>query len=304
MAARDPYQVLEVPRDASTDQIKKAYRKLARETHPDRTGGDDRRFKEVNAAHEVIGDPERRKLFDEFGAEAFKPGFNPDQARAFRGFGGGRGGFGGGGSVDIEDIMKMFMGGGGGGFGGFSRGPQRGRDTVVPLSVTLMEAIHGGERSLHLRGGGTVRVRIPLGVRTGARLRVAGRGGPGIDGGPAGDLLLEVSIADHPLVHIDRDDLIMDLPLTFAESLVGGRVEVPTPTGKVTVKLPPGAATGKRLRLRGKGMPKGKRDSRQGDLYLVLRPTPPARVDRKLKKIAEELAKAYDQDVRSELQFE
>jgi curved DNA-binding protein len=305
MSNRDPYSVLGLAKDADADQIKKAYRKLSREHHPDR-GGNEARFKEVNAAHQAVGDPDKRKLFDEFGAESLRPGFDADKARRFRRqFGGGPGGFSfstDGGGFDIDDIMSMFAGG----RGHRPRGPRRGDDIISRLVVSLQEALTGSTRTFTFSTGGKVTVRIPKGVRSGQRLRVPGKGRPGIGGGPAGDLVLEVAVAAHPLVRIDRDDLEMDLPITFLESLAGGTITVRTPTGTVNVKIPPRAESGTRLRLKKRGLPKGGRDTKTGDLYFVLRPTPPTGDAQISSDALKELADAYEAgpDVRIGLDFE
>ncbi|MCP4872962.1 MAG: DnaJ domain-containing protein [Proteobacteria bacterium] len=310
----DPYKVLGVEKGAGADEIKKKYRKLAREMHPDR-GGDPEKLKTINAAYGIVGDDDKRKLYDEFGHVAFRPGFDADQARQFARFGGG--GRGPDGGFDMDEILKMFTGGGAAGFGGFEgfgfggdgsprggfgrRGPRRGEDLHATVRVSLAEALNGSERELHM-GGRNVTVRIPKGVRTGQRLRVAGKGSPGTDGGPPGDLLMTVDVSEHTLVRIDRDDLEMQLPLTFLESLRGGQITVPTPTGTVKVKIPPRAEAGMRLRLKGRGLPKGGRDTRQGDLYLVLMPTPP-KLDPDGETL-EALGAAYTEDVRAELKFD
>ncbi len=300
---RDPYEVLGIPRTATEDEIKKAYRRLAKQHHPDKTKGDDKRFKEITAANDVVGDPEKRRLFDEFGAVSQRPGFNAEMARRFKGMGGsfgpegpqwgGSGGpsagaqgpFGGGaggGSFDFEDLLRQMMGGGfpgggnaGGGFGGFSRGPRRGQDHHATIDVTLHEALQGGQRTFRLPQGADVTVRVPKGVRSGSRLRVPGKGSPGMDGGPAGDLLLEVQVLSHPRIRVDRDDLEIDVPITFAESLLGATIHLKSPRGIVSVKVPPRAESGTRLRLKAMGLPKGGVDTGEGDLYLVLRPSPP-----------------------------
>lgn len=292
---RDPYSVLGVPRNADPDAIKKAYRKLARELHPDR-GGDAEKLKEVNGAWEVLSDPERRKTYDEFGADALRAGFDADAARRWKQQAGGFGGFQDG--IDIDDLLGMFGGRG----GGFGRGPRRGRDARATLNISLREALEGGERSLSLGAGGQASVRIPKGIRTGQTLRVAGRGGPGADGGPPGDLLLDVEVGVHPLVRVDRDDLEMDLPLSFAEALRGGPVTVPTPGGKsITVRVPAGVEAGTRIRIPGHGLPAAGRGTRHGDLYLVVRPTPPRRLDG-LDDVVDRLEAAYaGQDVREAL---
>ena len=306
--SEDPYKVLGVAKDANQDVLKKAYRKLARQLHPDR-GGDPEKLKRVNAAYHMVGDVKKRKLFDEFGTEAFRPGFDANAARSFRNWGGGFGGPGGAGpgaSFDFEDIMNMFVGGQGRARRRPSRGPRRGQDVRASLEVSLAEALTGGERKLTIGEGGSVTVRIPKGVRPGQSLRLGKKGLPGVDGGPSGDLFLEITIAEHPLVRVDRDDLEMDLPMTFGESIRGGTITAATPTGTVNVKIPPCAEAGTRLRLRGRGMPKGASGTATGDLYLILRPTPPTETadDEQLSEAIDVIEEAYGEDVRKDLQFE
>jgi len=309
----DPYKVLGVASTAEAVDIKKEYRKLARKMHPDR-GGDPDKLKTVNAAYAIVGDEDKRKLYDEFGHIAFRPGFDAAQARQYARFGGGRS-HPSDGSFDMDEILKMFTGGGGAGFGGFEgfgfggapprgfgrRGPSRGEDLNASVRVSLSEALTGSERELHM-GGRSVTVRIPKGVRSGMRLRVGGKGNPGADGGPPGDLLMTVEVTEHPLVHVDRDDLEMKLPLTFTESLNGGQITVATPTGTVKVKIPPRAEVGSRLRLKGRGLPKGGKDTREGDLYLVLMPTPPP--EEPEGDTLADLEAAYTADVRAVLKFD
>ena len=306
--SQDPYKVLGVAKDAEQDVVKKAYRKLAREMHPDR-GGDPEKLKRVNAAYHMLGDVKKRKMFDEFGTEAFRPGFDARAARSFRNFGGGfgtPGGPGPGAAFDFEDIMNMFVGGQGRARRRPSRGPRRGQDVRAHLQVSLAEALHGGERKLSIGEGGSVTVRIPRGVRPGQSLRLSQKGLPGVDGGPSGDLFLEIAIADHPLVQVDRDDLEMDLPLTFPESIRGGTITASTPTGTVKVKIPPCAEAGTRLRLKERGMPKGASGTATGDLYLILRPTPPPvpPEDTRFSEAIDALEAAYSEDVRKDLRFD
>jgi DnaJ-class molecular chaperone len=347
---RNPYSVLGVGKGASQDSIKKSYRKLAKELHPDR-GGDEDKLKEVNAAYEILGDEKKRKLFDEFGHVAFRPGFDAEQARAFaRGFGGGgRGGpFGGAGGMDFEELLRAFgaagggggpgagggragrgarggSGGGGGGFSfdfgdlfgsgggagpgmggfgarGFQRGPRRGADLNAHLHVRLRDALEGTQTQFGLPDASSVTVRIPKGVRTGQRLRVPGKGEAGVDGGPPGDLLLEITVEAARGVRVDRDDLEIEVPITFVESLRGGEITVPTPTGTVKLRVPPLAESGTRLRLKGRGLPAGGKGTRTGDLYLVLRPTPPKKAPEGAG--IEELEKAYSEDVRAGMRWD
>lgn len=313
---RDLYEALGVGRDADQATIRKAFKKLAREFHPDLNKDPKAadRFKEVNAAYEVLGDEEKRSLYDEFGETSLRPGFDAIQARAYKsryggfpGGGGGRGGFGGG--VDIEEVLGSFFTGGGGFGGGFGGGPPRpvaGADVEHTIQISLLDAIQGKTESLTLRRPGratvqeSLKVHIPPGVGEGQVIRLRGKGGEGQRGGPAGDLLLTVEIAPHPLLKREGADLSMEVPLTIAEAMGGGRVEVPTLDGPVRVNVPPGATNGQRLRLRGKGVPSA---GGRGDLYLVLRPTPPARTDAEALQLAAALDPLYDGDVRANLKL-
>lgn len=328
---RDPYAQLGVPRTAGQDQIRKAYKDLAKRYHPDRNQDDEAaldRFKQVNAAYDVLKDPEKRSLFDEFGEASLKPGFDAARARAWKSAGGGfRGGFpGGGGRGNMEDILGSMFGGGGfgrgfgGGAGPGGRGPagfggamrRRGRDIEVELCVDLGAILRGEKvdvsygRPVHHADGSVSRaverlkVRIPPSVEEGGTVRLRGKGGPGRNGGPAGDLLLTVKFAAHPYLRRDGPDLYMEVPLTVHEALAGARVEVPTPDGSVKVRIPAGTISGRKLRLKGKGVPV--RDG-AGDLYLVLRPTPPETDDPAALEAAESLNAFYGGSVRADLRI-
>lgn len=323
---RDPYQVLGVSRDADQDAIKKSFRKLAREHHPDRdkSPGAEERFKEINAAYDVLGDEDKRKLWDEFGELSLKPGFNADQARAWQRMGGGgglggMGGFGGAGGFSFEDIFgDMFNGGGGRGRGPARDRTQRvGQDVRAAVDVDLLTALRGGELALGIarpRAGAvanpyfnreseqaTVRVRLPEGLDDGQTVRLRGQGGEGLNGGPSGDVILEVRVLPHPLLRRDGADLEMDLPLTIGEAVSGASVSVPTPWGALKVKVPAGAQNGTKIRLKGKGV--RRKGQEPGDLYLVLRPTAPPDPDERARELAAELDQHYRQDVRAELRF-
>ncbi|MEO1170873.1 MAG: DnaJ domain-containing protein, partial [Myxococcota bacterium] len=207
----DPYSVLGVSRGSSDDEIRTAYRKLARELHPDVNPGDkaaEERFKEVSAAYDILSDKEKRKLFDEFGHDGLKSGFDANQARQYQQWGGG---FGGGGGFDPSAGYRVDFGGGRGGFdmgdlfgdffgGGATAGrPRKGQDVVVRVKIELEQAVHGADIQVAVTGrSAPVRVRIPKGADTGSRLRVEGQGGPGAGGGPAGDLVIETEMREHP----------------------------------------------------------------------------------------------------------
>lgn len=290
---RKLYDVLGVSPDASHDDIRRAYRKLARQYHPDRNPGDaaaERRFKEVNAAHEVLSDPEKRKLYDDFGEDALRAGFDAERARAWR-QAGGQGPMGGFGvDFDMGDIFEELFGGG-------FRAARAGRTVQSEITVDFLTAARGGERELRFADGRTLTVRIPPGVRDGESLRLRGQGEPG-PGGP-GDLVLTVRVAPHPIFRREGDDLHLVLPVTISEALLGATVEVPTLEGVVKLKVPPGSQSGRRLRLRGKGI--SRRGRPAGDLYAELSVRVPDAVDDRVLEAAKALDGAYASDVRAEL---
>ena len=299
----NPYSVLGVDRGADQDTIRKAYKKLARTYHPDinRDDGAEDRFKEINAAYDVLGDGGKRKLFDEFGEASTRPGFDADAARAWKNGQGGRGGFdfgGGMGGVDMDDLLGSLFGSGMGGR------PRRGADQQVEVTVPFMTTVLGGEVGVRMRrpdgGVESFDVPIPPGARDGGKVRLKGRGLPPRGGGPCGDLLVHLSVTPHPHLVRDGDDLILDVPITVHEAMAGARITVPTPTGDVKVTVPAGAKSGQRMRVKGRGV---QRKGRPGNLYLVLRPTVPASEDPEVLAAAERLQSAYDGDVRGELRL-
>lgn len=274
--ATDLYKDLGVARGATQDEIKKAYRKLAAQFHPDRNPdnkGAEERFKAVNRAHQVLGDAQKRALYDEFGEVALREGFDAQAARAYgraRSPFGARGGNGGfsfedilGGNGNIGDIFGDMFRGGQGRAG--RRTPAKGADVTSEVSVDLLSAIRGTEVLVQLQGAEGIQVRIPPGAGDGDKVRVAGHGMPGQLGGPPGDLLLTVRVQRHP--HFERDglDLKLDVPLLPGEAFDGAKVSVPTPDGEVTLKVPKGTQSGQLTRLRGKGV---QRKGKVGDLYV------------------------------------
>jgi curved DNA-binding protein len=285
---RDYYEVLGVPRGAGDEEIRSAYRKLAREYHPDvnKDPGAEDRFKEVSEAYEVLRDPEKREKYERLGAN-WKAG---EDVSGASGFGGG---FGGGGAQEFgdgdgfSDFFESFFGGrrGSPGFEGFS---MRGGDQEASLEVTLEEAARGGKRMISLADGRDFEVQIPPGVRDGQKIRLAGQGGEGASGGPAGDLYLRVRIKRHPRFRREGDDLVVEIPVAPWEAALGATVPVPTLDGNAKVKVPAGSSSGRRLRLKGEGMPGP--GGRKGDLYASLRIVVPKKLEKRERELFEELA--------------
>ena len=291
--ARDPYQVLGVPRGAGADDIRKAFRKLAKKHHPDANPGDkaaEERFKQVSAAFDILGDAEKRRKFDAGEIDA-------DGREVFRGFGGGpgQGGpFGGGGaggfdSADFSDILGEMFGrrGGRGGPRGGGPGPgagfaSKGPDVRARLEIDLEEAILGGKKRISFQDGRTLDVTIPAGATDGQTLRLRGHGEPGRGG--KGDALIELAIRPHAVFRREGEQLVMDLPVSVPDAVLGGRVQAPTPDGPVTLTVPRGANSGQALRLKGKGLS----DSRgvRGDLIARIQVVLPETPDPQLEAFA------------------
>ncbi|MNX77904.1 Curved DNA-binding protein [compost metagenome] len=271
MATRDYYEVLGVPSNASDDAIKKAYRKLARQYHPDRVQGAGKdaaeaRFKEISAAYDTLGDPEKRKTYDQM--RQFGPGFQPGGSQGpfgrtsrrgsspFGGQGGFGGGFSGGGFEDILDAM----------FGGGTTRQAPSEPIEVPVHITLEEALTGTSREvMNPRSGKQLRVKLPAGVATGSKVR-------------AGDVMVEVTVKPHALFERTGDDLRLDLPVTFWEAIDGAEIEVPTLDGAIKMKIPPRTQSGRTFRIKGKGMPHLKGEGR-GDLFVKVQLHLPPEID-------------------------
>ena len=314
---KDYYQRLGVSRQASADEIKKAYRALAKKSHPDvnpHKKGAEEEFKSITEAFEVLSDQKKRRMYDEFGDDAAKLGWDEKKAEQFRAYrshpGAGRGGAGGmpgfdfniggeGGNVDFESILGEMFGGARG--RGRKRGPMPGADLATEMDVSLKDAVTGGERTLHVNGQ-RLTVKIPPGVETGSRIRLTGQGEPGERGGARGDLYVDISVAEHPLIRRQDKDLYLDLPITLKEAAMGAEIRVPTFSGGGTVKLKAGTQSGTKLRLRGQGVPDLKGGT-PGDLYLVTQVKLPETVEPELQKAIEVLEGAYKSDVRADLKL-
>jgi len=374
MAAKDLYGVLGVERTASAAEIKKAYRKLARKHHPDVNPGNkesEERFKEISQAHDVLADPEKRKLYDQFGIEGLQAGFDANQARTQRAWTGAAPGFeepfargGGFGRYgNFEDIVGDIFG------GSAHPGPQPGQDSEAALEIDLLDAVRGMSTQISIdraetcatcggagsdpqsetvcpecKGSGQVKagrgpismvracprchgagrigtrpcptcngagqttrrerltVHIPAGVDEGSRVRIAGKGAAGHAGGPPGDLYILVRVRPHPLLERRGNDLHLDVPVTVGEAVMGASIEVPTPDGGVRVKVPANSQSGKRLRIRGHGVPALKGGAR-GDLYIRLMIQVPVDGGDEVRDAIRKVESAYGKDPRSDLRL-
>jgi curved DNA-binding protein len=305
---RDYYEILGVPRGASEDEIRAAYRRLARQYHPDinKEEGAEDRFKDISEAYEVLRDPEKRERYDRLG-QNWKAGQDVSGAPGFNGFEGfddvrvefgSGGGFGG---ADFSDFFEGLFGSRGargrrtGGFEGFSG---RGSDHEAVIDLTLEEAFAGGKRRIALAGGREYEVTIPRGVRDGQRIRLSGEGGQGLGGGPPGDLFLRVRLKPHPRFRLKGRDLEVDLPVAPWEAALGATVQVPTLQGSARVKVPAHSSCGRKLRLRGEGMPSA--DGGAGDLYAAVKIVVPKRLRREERQFFERLAEVSNFDPRKD----
>ncbi|MGW4398950.1 DnaJ C-terminal domain-containing protein [Amycolatopsis nivea] len=306
--ATDFYDALGVAKTASADEIQRAYRKLARQLHPDVNSepGAEERFKEISEAYQVLSDPEQRKKYDRFGAD-FRRAPDDFDERAYAGAGGrggGRvryaqagpgsgGGFEGFEGVDIEDLLGGFFRSRGSG------GPIAGADQEAELELTIEEAYRGGRRHLSLAGAGErgYDVDIPAGVVDGQRIRLAGQGGRPAGNAAPGDLYLVVRIKPHSRYRLAGRDITVELPVSPWEAALGATVPVPTPGGEVKVRVVAGSSTGRRLRLRGEGLPNPR--GKPGDLYAEVRVMVPKKLGKRERELFEELAAVSDFDPRS-----
>lgn len=314
MEYKDYYKSLGVEKSASDDDIRRAFRKLARKYHPDVAvdkATAEEKFKEINEAYEVLGDPEKRKKYDELGMHWQQAGGFPGGVGGFGGGAGFPGGFGRAGDqagayefhfggTGFSDFFEAFFGGGmGGGFrgepgAGRRHGARAGQDIEADLLVTLEEAFHGAARVVsltHPSTGKTERlsVKIPAGIREGQRIRLAGKGEPGPGGAPSGDLYLRIRYQKHPFFRVDGDDLLFDVPVQPWEAVLGHEVELKTFDAKLRLKIPPGAQPGSKFRFRGHGLKR--KDGSRGDLYGVIDLEIPRHLSARQRDLWEQLKK-------------
>jgi curved DNA-binding protein len=317
------YEVLGVPKTADAGAIKKAYRKLAKDLHPDRNPGNkkaEERFKSVNRAFDALGDPKKRALYDEFGEESLNSSFDAEKARAYKQWASQpRGGAGGGADpfaqgVRLEDLFGANARGGGAvsgdagdifgdlfGRASRRRGPQKGQDFESEVTVDFASAVRGTMVELRPRGGegAPVTVRIPAGADEGSRVRIAGQGAPSSNGGQSGDLILVIHVQPHPHFRREGDDLHLAVPITVAEAYKGAKVKVPTVDGSVSLKVPEKSQSGTVVRLREKGVARKGRPA--GDLYVHFEVHVPTQDDPKVVAAIDALAEFQTEDLRADL---
>lgn len=311
----DYYEVLGVLRSASADEIKRAYRSLAKKYHPDRNPDDasaEARFKEVQQAYATLSDSEKRKEYDEFGAAGVGQWrTDPRGQKVYQ--------WGPESTINAEDLEELLSAFGGGErasifdqlFGGgrrragaAARQPQRGADEERPLTLTFDQAVHGTRVTLNLHtdrnGTETLEVRIPPGVEEGQKIRIKEKGQPGASGGQPGDLLLVCHVQPHPYFTREGADIYLDVPVTLSEAALGAKVEVPSLDGRTTVTLPPGTPSGSKLRLKGRGvpMPGG---TRRGDQYIIIKIVPPRTLTAEQRALLEKLGEHDHANPRHEI---
>lgn len=306
---KDYYKVLGVDRGSSKDDVAKAFKKLARKYHPDLNPNNkeaEDKFKEINEAYEVLKDPEKRKMYDQFGSN-WEHGQNFQPPPGFENvrfnFGGGGAGFGqdpGG----FSDFFETIFGGAGGDFrggfgrtGGFQQQPRRGADSEALYELTLEEAYQGGAKSITLTEHDqtgvprtrTLEVRVPAGIKDGQRIRLSGQGNPGASGGPRGDLFLKIRLLAHPRFQVEGANIVFELPLAPWEAALGATVRVPTLDGQIDMNIPAGIGSGKKLRIRGKGLGTA---AKRGDQFVQIMIQVPESLSADEKRLMEELAEA------------
>jgi DnaJ-class molecular chaperone len=307
---KDLYAILGVKRTATNDEIRRTYRKLAKDLHPDQNKNDkkaEEQFKKVSAAFSVLGNPEKRKRYDAgeidaMGNERANP-FYREYAGGAQGFGkehaGGFGGFGGagsgGGAGDFSDIFGDLFGRRGPGGGAFT---MRGMDYRYNLEISFLESVNGVKKRVQFPDNETLDITVPAGVETGQTLRLRHKGGPGAGRGEPGDALIELKVQPHPLFSRDSDNIMLELPISVNEAVLGARVEVPTIGGRVTVAVPKGASSGQVLRLRGKGV-KNNRSGAHGDQLITLKIVLPAVIDSDLERLMQDWSTKRPYDPRA-----
>ncbi len=294
---KDLYEILGVKKNATEGEIRKAFLKLAKKHHPDVNPGNkeaEQRFKEMNLAYEVLKDPKKRQHYDQMRAAGANPFAGPGD-RQYR-YSGGPGGPESFTDFGLGDLFQEIFGGGGGGFGsatgrrGGSPFAQRGADLQTTIQVPFLDAARGAERVLDLGDNRRLTVKIPEGVDDGAKIKLSGQGEPGMGGGPRGDLLITLKVSSHPFFQREGKDIVVRVPITFSEAVLGGEIDIPIIGGKVVMKVPKGVSSGQRLKLAGKGIKSGKAGTR-GDQFVELLIKIPKPPDNAYTEAAEKLKK-------------
>jgi len=296
--SQDYYATLGISRSANDADIKKAYRKMAAKFHPDKPTGDEAKFKEISEAYETLSDSEKRNMYDQYGADY--------EQRAQGGFGGGQGSQGGfGGAQGYDDIFGDMFGGGGFGQQQAQARPQKGADQSIKIMLSLEEAINGVERVINVQAGDgraqshsydtrSIKVKIPAGVIQGQKIRVKEKGFSGVNGGPDGDVIIEINLQKHPLYTVEGKDIYLDLPLTPWEAALGAKVEIPTLKGKIKMGIPAGTQSGAKLRIKGRGL-----GQTPGNQYIIIQiHTPEAKTEAQ-KALYEQMAEVMPMNPRA-----
>lgn len=325
----DYYKILGISKDASQDEIQKAYRKAARKHHPDLNQDDPKgakeKFQKAQEAYDILGNPEKRKVYDQFGVSPDQMGSGGGQGPFQWSFGaggpGGGGPFRGGGNFNLDDILKMFGGGMGNGnagaysddfFGagtgaGAARRPVQGTDLERSVTIPFTMSISGGTVDLRIRRPSgkteTIGVKIPPGISNEKKIRLSGQGNPGRDGGKPGNLMITVLVEDHPSFTRKGDNLYVRVPVTLQEAVFGAKIDVPTPSGNVSLTVPPGSSSGTKLRIRGRGVPK-KGEQPHGDLYAELTIALPKNWSDSDKELLKKIQSSPEKPVREDLRWE
>ncbi len=315
---KDYYKVLGVSREASPEEIKKAYKKLAAKYHPDMNPDDEtakERFQQVQAAYDVLSDPDKREKYDRYGSAFETMGAGGPGGGTWQTFTGGPGGMGE--EIDLSDLFggrehgegfgafaDLFGFGGGRRTRGRRAGPRRGGDLRAEITVDFQTAVVGGRQTVVLSESGgsskTIEISIPAGIEDGKKIRLRGQGAPGTAGGPAGDLLITVHVKPHPVFRRKGLDLELTLPVTVGEAALGTQVDVPTPYGTIGVRIPPGTSSGRRLRVKGHGV---KSKSGTGDLYLEVAIVLPKEMDDESRRLLEQFERRTRFDPRTGIRW-
>lgn len=302
MAKKDYYEILGVSRNTSPEEIKKAYRKLARKHHPDvnvNSKDAEARFKEISEAYDTLSDPDKKKKYDLFGQQAAQSGFDP--TRAYSNYGPGSEGFDNifrGDGAGFQDIFSDLFGAA---HRGRTAGPRAGHDVQYSMEISFEDAVRGLTTQLSLNHE-KISVKIPPGVDSGSKIRIPGKGEPGGSGGPRGDLYIVTKVRTHPYLERKGDHIYLEVPVSFTEAILGAKIRVPTIEGMIQLTIPPGTQSGQKLRIAGKGFPH-LRGGARGDQFVVIKITVPKDVDERSVQLIRDFERMNPEDPRSKLRW-